>query len=288
MADLSSPALTREIMRRHGFTVRKKYGQNFLTDGNVLRGILRASEVTKEDFVLEIGPGIGTMTRALSEAAREVAAVEIDDRLIPVLQDTLSECGNVSVIHGDILKTDVAALVREKNAGNRIRVIANLPYYITTPVVMYLLEGGFPIQSITVMVQKEVAERMGASPGSKAYGALSLAVQYHTEMEVALEVPPSCFIPRPEVSSSVVHLKVRENPPVEVKDEDLLFRLIRASFNQRRKTLANSLKNAPNLNLTRDQVLAGLEAAGKKPTARGEELSLEEFAFLADFFAKAF
>lgn len=282
MAELGNPSSTLAVMKKHDFSVRKKYGQNFLIDDNILRKIISASGVTKDDFVVEIGPGIGTMTQYLCEAAREVAAVEIDDKLIPVLEDTLSAYDNVSVIHNDILKVDIAELAREKNDGRPIKVVANLPYYITTPIIMGLLESRTPIDSITIMIQKEVADRMKSDPGKKTYGSLSLAVQYFSDIEIVAEVPPRCFLPAPSVGSTVVHLAVREKPAVETKDEELLFKLIRAAFNQRRKTLSNSLKNAPNLAYTREQILEAIEKLGEKPTVRGEELSLEKFARLAD------
>ncbi len=281
MAELGNPSSTLAVMKKHDFSVRKKYGQNFLIDDNILKKIISASGVTKDDFVVEIGPGIGTMTQYLCEAAREVAAVEIDDKLIPVLEDTLSSYDNVSVIHNDILKVDIAELAREKNGGRPIRVVANLPYYITTPIIMGLLESRAPIDSITIMIQKEVADRMKSDPGKKTYGSLSLAVQYFSDIKIVAEVPPKCFLPAPSVGSTVVHLDVRETPAVEVKNEELLFKLVRASFNQRRKTLSNSLKNAPALAYTREQVLEAIEKLGEKPTVRGEELSLEKFARLA-------
>jgi 16S rRNA (adenine1518-N6/adenine1519-N6)-dimethyltransferase len=274
-------------MKEHDFEVKKKFGQNFLIDDNILKRIVSSSGTTKDDFVLEIGPGIGTMTQYLCEAAREVVAVEVDKKLIPVLGDTLAAYDNVTVINNDILKMDIAALAEEKNGGKPIRVVANLPYYITTPIIMGLFESHAPIASITIMIQKEVADRMKAGPGSKIYGALSLAVQYYSDIEIVAEVPPSCFMPAPKVGSTVVHLVRSAEPKIKVKNEKLLFELIRASFNQRRKTLANGLKNSPELNMTREQVLEGIEFIGKKPTVRGEELSLEEFGKLADFFDSA-
>ncbi|SFL35305.1 dimethyladenosine transferase [Lachnospiraceae bacterium KH1T2] len=287
MADLGNPTRTREVMKEHDFEVKKKFGQNFLIDDNILKRIVSSSGTTKDDFVLEIGPGIGTMTQYLCEAAREVVAVEVDKKLIPVLGDTLAAYDNVTVINNDILKMDIAALAEEKNGGKPIRVVANLPYYITTPIIMGLFESHAPIASITIMIQKEVADRMKAGPGSKIYGALSLAVQYYSDIEIVAEVPPSCFMPAPKVGSTVVHLVRSAEPKIKVKNEKLLFALIRASFNQRRKTLANGLKNSPELNMTREQVLEGIEFIGKKPTVRGEELSLEEFGKLADFFDSA-
>ena len=272
MAYLGNPAKTKEVMHRHDFAVKKKFGQNFLIDENILKKIVSAAEITKDDMVLEIGPGIGTLTQYLCEAAREVVAVEIDTKLLPVLEDTLSEYSNVTVINQDILKVDIVSLAKEKNGGKPIKVVANLPYYITTPIIMGLFES------------HEVADRMKASPGSKIYGALSLAVQYYSDIEIVTEVPPSCFLPAPKVGSTVVNLLRCEEPKVKVNNESLMFALIRASFNQRRKTLANGLKNAPMLNFSREQILEAIEAIGKKPTVRGEELTLEEFAKLSDCF----
>ncbi|MBR1892952.1 MAG: 16S rRNA (adenine(1518)-N(6)/adenine(1519)-N(6))-dimethyltransferase RsmA [Lachnospiraceae bacterium] len=284
MAYLGNPAKTKEVMHRHDFAVKKKFGQNFLIDENILKKIVSAAEITKDDMVLEIGPGIGTMTQYLCEAAREVVAVEIDTKLLPVLEDTLSEYSNVTVINQDILKVDIVSLAKEKNGGKPIKVVANLPYYITTPIIMGLFESHAPLKSITIMIQSEVADRMKASPGSKIYGALSLAVQYYSDIEIVTEVPPSCFLPAPKVGSTVVNLLRCEEPKVKVNNESLMFALIRASFNQRRKTLANGLKNAPMLNFSREQILEAIEAIGKKPTVRGEELTLEEFAKLSDCF----
>ena len=282
MAFLASPQATRAVLERHHFVLQKKYGQNFLIDPNVPEGIVAAAGVTKEDFVLEIGPGIGTMTQYLCEAAREVAAVEVDRMLIPILEDTLSSYRNVTVIHQDILKTDIAALAEEKNSGNPIKIVANLPYYITTPIIMELFESHVPMESITVMVQKEVADRMQTGPGSKDYGALSLAVQYYAKPQVIMDVPPHCFFPSPKVSSTVIRLERYEEPPVQVPDEKLLFRLIRASFNQRRKTLANGLKNASDLPLEKEDIEEVIAAVGKPVTVRGETLTLEEFAALSE------
>lgn len=284
MAYLGNPGKTKEVMQRHDFAVKKKFGQNFLIDENILKKIVSAAEITKDDMVLEIGPGIGTMTQYLCEAAREVVAVEIDTKLLPVLEDTLSEYSNVTVINQDILKVDIVSLAKEKNGGKPIKVVANLPYYITTPIIMGLFESHAPLKSITIMIQSEVADRMKASPGSKIYGALSLAVQYYSDIEIVTEVPPLCFLPAPKVGSTVVNLLRCEEPKVKVNNESLMFALIRASFNQRRKTLANGLKNAPLLNYSRDQILGAIEAIGKKPTVRGEELTLEEFAKLSDCF----
>lgn len=277
---LASPNATKAVIRKHKFTIQKKFGQNFLIAPEILEGIVKAAEISKEDYVLEIGPGIGTMTQYLSCAARGVTAVEIDRKLISVLEDTLQGFDNVDVIHQDILKVDLNALVREKNDGRPVKVVANLPYYITTPIVMQLFESHAPMESITVMVQTEVAERMKTGPGSKDYGALSLAVQYYAEPEIMLDVPPSCFMPQPKVGSSVIRLKKHEKPPVDVPDEELFFALIRASFNQRRKTLANGIKNAANLSFSREEVEQALTALGKPLTIRGEALTLEEFARL--------
>lgn len=282
MEKLSNPQRTIEVIQKHGFDFQKKFGQNFLIDAHVLEKIIAAAGITKEDFVLEIGPGIGTMTQYLAEAAREVTAVEIDRSLIPILQETLAEYDNVSVLNQDILKTDIAAIAREKNGGRPIKVVANLPYYITTPIIMGLFESHVPVDSITVMVQKEVAQRMQAGPGTKDYGALSLAVQYYAEPYIAANVPPNCFIPRPNVGSAVIRLTKYADPPVRVRDEALLFALIRASFNQRRKTLVNGLKNAAGLSFEKDEILRALQSVGLPENIRGEALVLEQFAALAD------
>lgn len=279
---LSNPQKTIEVIRRHGFDFQKKFGQNFLIDPHVLDKIIAAAEITEDDFVLEIGPGIGTMTQYLAEAAREVVAVEIDRNLIPILEETLAAYENVTVINEDVLKLDLAALAREKNAGRPIKVVANLPYYITTPIIMGLFESHVPVSSITVMVQKEVAQRMQAGPGTKDYGALSLAVQYYAEPYIAANVPPNCFMPRPNVGSAVIRLKKYEQPPVQVKDEKLMFALIRASFNQRRKTLVNGLNNSPEVFCKKEDVLDALCTLGWKETVRGESLTLAQFAELAD------
>jgi 16S rRNA (adenine1518-N6/adenine1519-N6)-dimethyltransferase len=279
MAYLSNPTYTRAVLEAHGFSFQKKYGQNFLINGNVLDSIIDAAGVTKDDFVLEIGPGIGTMTQRLCEEAREVVAVEIDKTLIPILDDTLSSYKNWSVINEDILKVDIKKLAEEKNGGKPIKVVANLPYYITTPIIMGLFESHVPLESITIMIQKEVADRMQTGPGSKEYGALSLAVQYYSNPEIVCEVPPSCFMPQPNVSSTVITLKCHKNPPVEC-DEKLLFQIIRASFNQRRKTLQNGLSNG--LHFSKEQVAMAIEKAGFTPTVRGEALSLEDFALLTN------
>ena len=277
---LGNPQNTIEILQNFNF--QKKFGQNFLIDEHVLDKIIRAAEITKDDYVLEIGPGIGTMTQYLACAAREVTAVEIDRALIPILEDTLKEYDNVSIINEDILKVDIAALAKEKNGGRPIKVVANLPYYITTPIIMGLFESHVPLESITVMVQKEVADRMQVGPGTKDYGALSLAVQYYAEPYIVANVPPNCFMPRPAVGSAVIRLTRHQKPPVEVMDEKLMFRLIRASFNQRRKTLANGLKNSGELNLSKEVITAAIEKLGKGSSVRGEALDLEEFARLTN------
>lgn len=279
---LGNPQNTIEILQKYNFNFQKKFGQNFLIDEHVLDKIIRAAEITKDDYVLEIGPGIGTMTQYLACAAREVTAVEIDRALIPILEDTLKEYDNVSIINEDILKVDIAALAKEKNGGRPIKVVANLPYYITTPIIMGLFESHVPLESITVMVQKEVADRMQVGPGTKDYGALSLAVQYYAKPYIVANVPPNCFMPRPAVGSAVIRLTRHQKPPVEVMDEKLMFRLIRASFNQRRKTLANGLKNSGELNLSKEVITAAIEKLGKGSSVRGEALDLEEFARLTN------
>lgn len=279
---LGNPKNTIEIIQKYEFMFQKKFGQNFLIDEHVLDKIIRAAEITKDDYVLEIGPGIGTMTQYLACAAREVTAVEIDRALIPILEDTLKEYDNVSIINEDILKVDIAALAKEKNGGRPIKVVANLPYYITTPIIMGLFESHVPLESITVMVQKEVADRMQVGPGTKDYGALSLAVQYYAEPYIVANVPSNCFMPRPAVGSAVIRLTRHQKPPVEVMDEKLMFRLIRASFNQRRKTLANGLKNSGELNLSKEVITAAIEKLGKGSSVRGEALDLEEFARLTN------
>ena len=283
---LGNPRNTIEVLQKYGFVFQKRFGQNFLIDPHVLEKIIRFSEITKDDFVLEIGPGIGTMTQYLAEAAREVTAVEIDDALIPILKDTLKEWDNVTVIHGDILKTDIKKIAEEKNGGRPVKVVANLPYYITTPIIMGLFESHVPVESVTVMVQKEVADRMQTGPGSKDYGALSLAVQYYAKPEIVANVPPNCFMPRPKVGSAVIRLQKYEVPPVKVKDEKLMFRLIRASFNQRRKTLVNSLKNSAELDYSKEEVEKAVKDCGLSLTVRGEALTLEQFAALADCLVK--
>lgn len=280
MANLGIPRNTIEVLQKYKFTFQKKYGQNFLIDTNVLERVLGAAEVTREDCVLEIGPGIGTLTQYLAERAGKVVAVEIDRNLIPILEETLSAYSNVTIINEDILKLDIRQLSWQE--GRPFKVVANLPYYITTPIVMGLLEGGFPLESITVMVQKEVADRMLAGPGTKDYGALSLAVQYYARPQVVANVPPNCFIPRPNVGSAVVCLTRYQEPPVQVADEKRMFALIRASFNQRRKTLANGIGNAPGLGISREQVAGALEEMGLSATIRGEALTLEQFAVLSN------
>ena len=279
---LGNPQNTIAVLQKYHFNFQKKFGQNFLIDAHVLDKIIRAAEITKDDFVLEIGPGIGTMTQYLAQAAREVVAVEIDKALIPILQDTLSGFPNAEVIHDDILKVDIAGLAKERNGGRPIKVVANLPYYITTPIIMSLFESQVPLASVTVMVQKEVAERMQAGPGSKDYGALSLAVQYYAEPYIAANVPPNCFMPRPNVGSAVIRLTRHEVPPVQVDNEKLMFQIIRASFNQRRKTLVNGLNNSPEITLTKEQITEAVESLGKGAGVRGEALTLEEFAGLAN------
>ena len=282
MAYLGSPSATKEIINKYSFAFQKKFGQNFLIDSNILESIVSAADITKDDFVLEIGPGIGTMTQYLCETARQVVAVEIDKMLIPILQDTLSEYDNVEVINQDVLKLDINALAQEKNAGQPIKVVANLPYYITTPIIMGLFESGVPIESITIMVQKEVADRMQTGPGSKDYGALSLAVQYSAEAKVQLNVSATCFMPRPNVDSAVIKLTRHKTPVVDVKDEKLMFKVIRASFNQRRKTLVNGLKNSSELDFSKEKILEAINTIGKEESIRGEKLTLEDFANLTN------
>lgn len=280
--NLSNPSNTMAVIKKYDFVFQKKYGQNFLIDDNIVEKIVREAGVTKDDFVLEIGPGIGTMTQILAANAREVAAVEIDDNLIPILKETLAEFDNVTVIHNDILKVDIKALAEEKNNGRPIKVVANLPYYITTPIIMGLFESGVPIDSITIMVQKEVADRMQVGPGTKDYGALSLAVQFYAKPEIVVNVPPTCFIPRPNVGSAVIRLTRHENVPVDVKDEKLMFKIIRASFNQRRKTLANGLSNSSEIHLSKEVITSSIEKLGRGPSIRGEALTLSEFATLSN------
>ena len=283
---LGNPQNTIEVLQKYNFVFQKKFGQNFLIDTHVLDKIIGSAEITKDDVVLEIGPGIGTMTQYLACAAKKVIAVEIDKALIPILEDTLSEYENVRVINHDVLKVDIAKLAEEENDKKPIKVVANLPYYITTPIIMGLLESRVPLANITVMVQKEVADRMQVGPGTKDYGALSLAVQYYAKPYIVANVPPNCFMPRPKVGSAVIRLERYENPPVTVEDEKLMFRLIRASFNQRRKTLANGLKNSPELDYTKEEIEAAIEALGRGASIRGEALTLEEFAKLADLLSE--
>lgn len=282
MATLGSPQNTIEVLQKYHFNFQKKFGQNFLIDTHVLDKIIDAAGITKDDFVLEIGPGIGTMTQYLCENAREVAAVEIDKNLIPILADTLKEYDNVTVINEDILKVDINALAQEKNGGRPIKVVANLPYYITTPIIMGLFESHVPIDSITIMVQKEVADRMQEGPGSKEYGALSLAVQYYAKPEIVANVPPNCFMPRPNVGSAVIRLTRHAEVPVDVDDEKLMFRIIRASFNQRRKTLVNGLNNSGGIQLSKEAIAESIEELGVPANIRGEALSLEQFAELSN------
>ena len=279
---LGNPKNTIEILNKYKFVFQKRYGQNFLIDEHVLGKIIRSAGITEEDFVIEIGPGIGTLTQYLAASARQVAAIEIDDALIPILEDTLSGYDNVMVIHDDVLKVDLAKLAEEENGGKPVKIVANLPYYITTPIIMGLFENHVPVESITVMVQKEVADRMKTGPGSKDYGALSLAVQYYARPELVANVPPNCFMPRPRVGSAVIRLQRHENPPVEVQDEKLMFQIIRASSNQRRKTLVNGLGNAPELRVPKEQTTAVLEEMGLNPGLRGEALDLQQFAELSN------
>ena len=283
MEKLSNPKVTIEIIQKYNFAFQKRFGQNFLIDGHVIEKIIRAAEITKDDVVLEIGPGIGTMTQYLAEAAGEVFAVEIDKNLLPILAETLAEYDNVTVVNEDILKVDIAALT----GGRPVKVVANLPYYITTPIIMGLFENHVPVDSITVMVQKEVADRMQTGPGSKDYGALSLAVQYYAEPYIVANVPPNCFMPRPNVGSAVIRLQTHVDPPVKVKNEKLMFGIIRASFNQRRKTLQNSVSHDPGLGISKEVIAENLEKMGLSATIRGEALSLQQFAEFADLVEEA-
>lgn len=286
MANLGNPKNTIEIIQKYEFAFQKKFGQNFLIDARVLEKIIDAAGITRDDLVLEIGPGIGTMTQYLAEHARQVVAVEIDSNLIPILGETLKDYENVLLINDDILKVDIKKLAEEYNEGRPIKVVANLPYYITTPIIMGLFESDVPIDNITVMVQKEVADRMQVGSGTKDYGALSLAVQYYAKPYIVANVPPNCFIPRPNVGSAVIRLTRHQEPPVQVTDAKLMFRLIRASFNQRRKTLQNGLNNSPEIAYSKERIIAAIESLGLSPTIRGEALTLEQFAQLANFLAK--
>ena len=283
---LSDPKKTIEVIQKYQFAFQKRFGQNFLIDAHVLEKIVSAAGITKDDCVLEIGPGIGTMTQYLAESAGQVIAVEIDTNLLQILKDTLKDYSNVKVINQDILKVDINELVKEYNNGRPIKVVANLPYYITTPIIMGLFESNVPIDNITVMVQKEVADRMQVGPGSKDYGALSLAVQYYASPYIVANVPPNCFIPRPNVGSAVIRLTRYQEPPVQVKDPKLMFKLIRASFNQRRKTLQNGLNNSPEISFSKEEITKAIESLGVSPSVRGEALSLEQFAQLANYFAQ--
>lgn len=282
MGTLGKPQNTIAVLQKYEFNFKKKFGQNFLIDTHVLDKIIFAAGITKDDMVLEVGPGIGTMTQYLCEHARKVIAVEIDKNLIPILEETLSEYNNIKVINQDILKLDINKMVEEENQGRPIKVVANLPYYITTPIIMGLFESHVPIENITVMIQKEVADRMQVGPGTKDYGALSLAVQYYAKPYIVANVPPNCFIPRPKVGSAVIRLTCHENPPVKVQDEVLMFRLIRASFNQRRKTLINGLNNSSDISFTKEQVTGALQKMGMSATIRGEALTLDQFAQLSN------
>lgn len=282
MADLGNAKTTAEVIKKYGFSFQKRFGQNFLIDEHVLDKIVDASLVDKHDGVIEIGPGIGTMTQRLCERAGRVVAIEIDKELIPILDDTLSDYDNVKIINADVLKTDMEAIIRDEFAGMRVRVVANLPYYITTPIVMGLLEQHLPISSITIMVQKEVADRMQASPGTKDYGALSLAVGYYADTYIAANVPPNCFMPRPKVGSSVIRLTVKDHPDVEVNNENHMFSLIRAAFNQRRKTLVNAIANYQGLSHSKEEVQNALTEMGLSVTTRGETLNLQQFATLSN------
>lgn len=284
---LGNPQNTIAVLQKYNFSFQKKFGQNFLIDTHVLDKIIRSAEITKEDMVVEIGPGIGTMTQYLACAAGKVAAIEIDKALIPILEDTLEGYENVQVINDDVLKVDIAKLAKEENGGRPIKVVANLPYYITTPIIMGLFENHVPLKSITVMVQKEVADRMQVGPETKDYGALSLAVQYYAKPYIVANVPPNCFMPRPKVGSAVIRLERYDEPPVQVEDEKLMFRIIRASFNQRRKTLANGLKNSPELQFSKEEIEKAIEGIGKSVSVRGEALTLEEFAALSNLLCES-
>ena len=281
---LGNPQNTIEVLQKYNFSFQKKFGQNFLIDTHVLDKIIQSANITEDDMVLEIGPGIGTMTQYLAQAAGKVIAVEIDKNLIPILEDTLSGYDNVRVINEDVLKLDLKKIADEENNGKPVKVVANLPYYITTPIIMGLFENEVPVESITVMVQKEVADRMQTGPGNKDYGALSLAVQYYADPYIVANVPPNCFIPRPNVGSAVIRLTRYKEPPVQVNDPKLMFKLIRASFNQRRKTLQNGLNNSPEISFSKEEIAKAIESLGVSPSVRGEALSLEQFAQLANYF----
>lgn len=282
MSELSNFKNTQEIIKKHNFSIQKKYGQNFLIDEHVLNKIIAAAELTEDDYVIEIGPGIGTMTERMAPECRHVTAIEIYKELIPILSETLSGFDNVDIINEDVLKVDLNKLIAERNDNKPVKVVANLPYYITTPIIMSLLENKIPIDTITVMVQKEVADRMMVGPGTKDYGALSLAVQYYAKPYIVANVPMNCFIPRPNVASAVIRLTCHKEPPVTVKDEKLMFNLIRASFNQRRKTLINGISNFSGLSFTKEQVAMALNSIGLSENIRGEALDLEKFAKLSD------
>lgn len=286
MPTLSNAANTAQIIQKYNFTFQKKFGQNFLIDEHVLNKIVAAAEITQGDYVIEIGPGIGTLTQYLCESAGKVTAIEIDKELIPILHETLAPYENVNVIHGDVMKTDIKELIEKEAEGRKVKVVANLPYYITTPIIMGLLEKRLPIASITVMIQKEVAERMQCGPGTKDYGALSLAVQYYADAYIAANVPQNCFMPRPKVGSAVIRLTLFDNPPVKVTNEKLMFSLIRASFNQRRKTMVNAVANYEGLTISKETIAKALEEAGLSATIRGEALNLEQFANLSDILCK--
>lgn len=281
MAYLGNPSNTMSVLQKYNLTAQKRYGQNFLVDSNVLNKIVESAGITKEDTVLEIGPGIGSLTQYLCESAKNVICVEIDTKMIPVLEETLSEYENVRVINEDILKVDMNSLIKESGAG-KIKVVANLPYYITTPIIMGLLEKEADIDSITVMIQKEVALRMQEGPGSKDYGALSLAVAFYSDANIKMTVSPNCFIPRPNVDSAVIRLDVLDEPKVSVKDKDRMFRIIKGAFEQRRKTLTNALSHSSAFKTDKSNVEKALLEMGKSPGIRGEELTLEEFAHLSD------
>lgn len=282
MANLGNGANTIEIIQKYNFSFQKRYGQNFLIDDHVLEKIISSADITKDDFVIEIGPGIGTMTQYLAESAWKVQAIEIDKELIPILKETLKEYTNVSVLNADVMKCDLKQIIEDNSEGRNVKVVANLPYYITTPIIMYLLENKLPIKSITVMVQKEVADRMQCGPGSKDYGALSLAVQFYADAYIAANVPPNCFMPRPKVGSAVIKLSVYDEPVVKVEDETLMFKLIRGAFNQRRKTLVNAVSNFDGLNFSKERLVEALNEMGVSETIRGEALTLEQFAQMAN------